>query len=178
MGTGWDLRPKSRPALRDRTVDSGERVASHSWFRNTNPPAGDRAGEARGAAAQVGGVGSVMHYAWGPSVAQRLAPWAHETRPERGPSARRLRLRLGSGFRRHRPCSLSTPTSANPLPASPQTRNSRGEPTFRGREPPLWAGQSRSMPFSVARPGRAGRSALLTPRASPLRPTRPRCRHA
>lgn len=111
-----------------------------------------------------------MHYPWGPSVAPRLAPWAGETRPAWGPSA--WRLRLGSRFRRHRPCSLSTPTSASPLPASPQKRNSRGEPTIRGRGPPLWAAPSRSMPSSVARAGRVGCAAFLTPRASPLRPTR------
>lgn len=111
-----------------------------------------------------------MHYLWGPSVAPRLAPWAHETRPAWGPSA--WRLRLGSRFRRHRPCSLSTPTSASPLPAAPQKRNSRGEPTIRGRGPPLWAAPSRSVPSSVARAGRVGCAAFLPPRASPLRPTR------
>lgn len=54
----------------------------------------------------------------------------------------------GSRFRRHRPCSLSTPTSAGLSPASHQTQSSWGEPYFRETGPPHWAAPSRSKPPS------------------------------
>ena len=54
----------------------------------------------------------------------------------------------GSRFRRHRPCSLSTPTSASLSPVSHQTQSSWGEPYFRETGPPHWAAPSRSKPPS------------------------------